>query len=870
MNITSALSEISKNSSNFKQWEIEQDNTDSKREELGRRKPSTPQELKNAKALGETIIDVVDIMDQHSEDIAENVETASTVPLGAIPLAALLGSGFASWKYIVLPERKKRTEQINEFLEQNKEKIRNLLKKIKNENPKINKEIDSYQLLSKLELSSIKMSEPLKNEAEILAKDFSKINKSFFSKMALAFAIPFVIDSIVTIWGNIYTTKLQIDSSKVARFQARKVLNDPKYFVKYTPEQIEQAKKVLDLNTDKKSKKNKLKTDELKNGLFNGIASLMKDANAYNEWKATDDAKPEKIDRPLTQEELEEAQKDKEVIQRVVRKINNNAETYSENMEVASAVLLGGTPLLGTAVGIAVAKIMNVTNIIPNFVRKLVDKNGNEEAKKAYEAFSKVAENEPGHKKLYKDFSQKMEQSVIEKDSITDAKLSGLEKIEQLIKKKLPIALTHKWGRNAIFGIIGGFATGIVGSLIGLKLQKSSARAGRFVAKQELEKNPQSFIGYSDNEINSVEIGTENKKKNSMKEYLLFLPNVLKQYAEYEKYKNTTLKQDNLLKEELTKLDVSDKQLKDAKNLQRKVFNTFEQVDDKSQEYSESVEAVCEIAQPYVYNLGFLAAVSPALIVGIQAMRGKISAKSIIDKAISVLSGTTNIMNKKFFKKYLNNVAKNIPYVVQSAEKLHFESDIVKDKENLEKVLTLIKSGMDDFGNTKIEITKGIKITEGVIKNMSDSDIKHLTTKFAEQLKDVPFMKNLDIESFDKAFIQKNIPKVQKILENIPEEDLKKIVNLAIEEFKKNPDEFMTLVKNGNLSQIFLTKGLKNIMAVAGGSWLVLTMAVSYAIESWLADMQLKAGRLGVMKALESLKDPAYYANSEPIKAQEI
>ena len=31
--------------------------------------------------------------------------------------------------------------------------------------------------------------------------------------------------------------------------------------------------------------------------------------------------------------------------------------------------------------------------------------------------------------------------------------------------------------------------------------------------------------------------------------------------------------------------------------------------------------------------------------------------------------------------------------------------------------------------------------------------------------------------------------------------------------------------------------------------------------------MQLKAGRLGVMKAIESLKDPAYYANIEPTSA---
>ena len=43
---------------------------------------------------------------------------------------------------------------------------------------------------------------------------------------------------------------------------------------------------------------------------------------------------------------------------------------------------------------------------------------------------------------------------------------------------------------------------------------------------------------------------------------------------------------------------------------------------------------------------------------------------------------------------------------------------------------------------------------------------------------------------------------------------------------------------------------------------------MTYALESWLADMQLKAGRLGVMKAMESLEDPRYYANIEPTEQQ--
>ena len=60
-----------------------------------------------------------------------------------------------------------------------------------------------------------------------------------------------------------------------------------------------------------------------------------------------------------------------------------------------------------------------------------------------------------------------------------------------------------------------------------------------------------------------------------------------------------------------------------------------------------------------------------------------------------------------------------------------------------------------------------------------------------------------------------------------------------------------------------MTPGLKKALAAAGISWTAFSIIMTYAVESWLADMQLKAGRLGVMKAMESLEDPRYYANIE-------
>ena len=80
---------------------------------------------------------------------------------------------------------------------------------------------------------------------------------------------------------------------------------------------------------------------------------------------------------------------------------------------------------------------------------------------------------------------------------------------------------------------------------------------------------------------------------------------------------------------------------------------------------------------------------------------------------------------------------------------------------------------------------------------------------------------------------------------------------------QENPDEFIAMLKKNKLPKVFMTPNLKKALAAAGISWTAFTVSVTYAIESWLADMQLKSGRLGVMKALEELDDNAYYVDVE-------
>ena len=131
-----------------------------------------------------------------------------------------------------------------------------------------------------------------------------------------------------------------------------------------------------------------------------------------------------------------------------------------------------------------------------------------------------------------------------------------------------------------------------------------------------------------------------------------------------------------------------------------------------------------------------------------------------------------------------------------------------------------------------------------------------------EEFKD--FAEKINFSSMDKKTMLEIIPKVEKILDNIPKEEVQKILDVLVKEFNEHPDEFMKFVTSARVRKMFLTPKLEKALAAAGISWTVFTVIMTYAVEAWMADMQLKAGRLGVMKAMEGLDDPAYYANVEP------
>lgn len=1089
MDFFNSLSQVAKNRNNFKKWEDNQRHENAQREELAKRRNYTPEQLQQAKEFGSTIIDVVDVMDNHSESVAENVETAVD-PLSSI--ATMLA--FFGGNYLVFQGfSKKQADAMSNFRNSiiDSDEYAKLEKKVNQYHSKNSKGEGYYRysILNKKELKLIKDPD-LRKELSILQTKYNNGSKKYIMNMIKAHGLMALASIGVFIASTMYEAKLQTDSSKIARYQARKELDDPKAFVTYTPEQIAKAKKELEEHPEliKKEKKSKLKT-----GMFSSIYNIIKDKKAYSQDKAarTDDS--QKVNRQLTKEELIQAEKDKEVIQRTVRIINNEAEKNSENMEAAANVIMTATPILGATLGAATGWVLNKMNTFGKFIQKTVDKEGTEETKQLYNELKASKKTGWAYFRQWGEFADSLMNSKAYEEARKLGKTANKKgTADGFLSKLFAAGFAHKTGQKWGLGFIGGMVTSFAGMIIGLKLQKSAARAGRFTAKRELEKNPENFIGYSQDDYNEVKnIKNTKKKENIIKEYALFIPRVLKQYYDYNKYKKHEFKEKQALREILKKEDVTPEQMRDAKNLQRKLFNTFEKVDDNSQIYSESMEAATEIAQPFVTYGGMLLAVSPVIYTGVQVARGKITTAKLLDKIVSKLSSSSNIMKKNWFKKYLGHVEQNVSNVVNNIDtkvdidgkKIDFKplgailKDIDLKKDPAIDVITkAIKNSFNGIENiTKMsneEQMTNLSILENKIKAIYEKagniDTRRITNLFntlkygcktkdgwvdmtpklradiinafanpekvnpenfdklyavlskligeeeagtvlllgpkANQLKNiakdgikglqeqlntlkasimerasqtnnvVPLNKNtitllkkilgeeefnacfkgsinnindflnppkgivkagetsklvavfpdevlnaidasykklrkatfsdlrkllpdsivnpsaglnsfkakiekmseaefedfvtfkIKIPSMKKEMLLEMIPKIEKIINNLPKSELEKIQAKMLEEFNKNPDAFMKLIETGKIKSIFMTPQLEKALTVAGISWTVFSFAMAYVIQAWLANMQLKAGRLGVMKAMESLDDPAYYANIEPTK----
>lgn len=130
----------------------------------------------------------------------------------------------------------------------------------------------------------------------------------------------------------------------------------------------------------------------------------------------------------------------------------------------------------------------------------------------------------------------------------------------------------------------------VILSIASAQIQKQASRVGRFKIKQDLLNNPSKLVYVADENI--ADLKDVNVIQDRKEGLFKFLAHAWENNKEYNNYQKTTAKQEEKFYKAIETLELTPEQMKDAQTLQRNTFKTFNKVDEKSQKYSESIEAL--------------------------------------------------------------------------------------------------------------------------------------------------------------------------------------------------------------------------------------------------------------------------------------
>lgn len=354
----------------------------------------------------------------------------------------------------------------------------------------------------------------------------------------------------------------------------------------------------------------------------------------------------------------------------------------------------------------------------------------------------------------------------------------------------------------------------------GTSEQKRASRVGRFVKAQEILKNPKVLMAYSDEKLKQVEYIKSPQQKQRFFEKIgsnfKFFKTYLQNKKEYIKYLKTEGKENEKLYEALKKTNASQKQTRDAKHLQEKTFYAFDKVDEMSQRYSEDTEAAIEIGKKQIGDIW--AAICGGLIsaIPILAMAGKLPAHKIV-KWASNIALDKNSSVKTMIDECYNIISKNKALKADLSKAALFDDEAMKrlmQNKNLKEILTNLKNES---------------------KNIEKHSKQGRTAKwFINISKDIyKYFKGYNLSVFYLGELPKNLKEQYKFL------------------------------KYSNY------KTLWNTIIACGLPIMGIGIGVPFAFNSWLTNIQKKAGKIGIMKAMEEIDNPKLFIKSDTNDTQE-
>ncbi len=483
----------------YKQWKEERNNQEAKRLEYIKRNPDAinKDDLQRSKAL----LHAIDVMDEYSQKNAEDMEVATEMAAGqAIEIVNIAGLG-AGMLTMALP--------------------------------------------------------PVSKGLNSLSKKYPKL---VFPIMMIPTAIGYVASIVASFPIMAWAAKTQVGASRQGRFEAmRKDLNNPNSFAVLTDEQLKQAQNdAQNITIPEENEKKDLINLGFKD-VFKNLKKLVKKDKEYEKQRAEFDKKLKENEKhfndSLSEKDIQKAKRDRQLLTKLVEKIDIASQDYAENVEMAT-------------------NFANIAAIGSGFLTGWI-----------------------------------------------------ANKILKLLK------LNQAAGYAKAIPYVVGIGVSMVAAVYSAKIQKQASRIGRFKARQELMNNPDTLVYVDDEKASQIKDAKpiEEKKKPNIFKFLL---QVIKDNKEYEQYKKTEGLKDKKLHKAIEKLQLTDEQLKEAKALQQNTFKTFNAVDEKSQTYAESVEALGQSIQMPVAMVGSLLGMGIGFLLNRKSMK---NLKNLKDSQLSTV-----------------------------------------------------------------------------------------------------------------------------------------------------------------------------------------------------------------------------------------
>ena len=719
-----SVNDVRKNYSKYDIWEQEQADERARKEYLAAKLEIPQDRLELARKKAETVVRATEVMDARSEDNCQDMEQFTEL----VAIAPILAISIADTPMVIWAEKTLKTNT--------KKKIDKLQTEIKSLAPDTTKYRAKTEEIAKLQKKLAKLPQKIQ-----IYNQFALLGLSFAAAIG------------VILWGN----SKQKEASRIGRFQAKQnELKGLENFVIYTPEQLDEAKKIAFDIPDEKERNSIFK-------MISELRGIARDKKAYERWLAEKD--PNEIEKlksvNLSPQQLEKARENQELIVDTVKEINIKAEEYSENVENAFDTLGTLSWLIAIPFGMGINQILKLAKTSP--------------------------------------------------------------KVRALVSTLVP-TFTALWIQTR-----------------GTIEEKEASRIGRYKARQDILKNPARLLAFSDEEMKSAAHIKAEPQKQSFFEKLggsfAFLKSYFKDKAEYTEYKKTTRKENEKLQKAFKQIEITDEQKAEAGQLQKNVFRAFDEIDEMSQRYSEDIEAGSEIFKETIGTLWSCAVAIGTALLTIFTLKGKFP-------IVKLGNWLTNLTfdSKSSIRKAINNInniaKKSDKTTVQEFQKSIIKGrldDFVKNPQNAE-----FKTAID---NLLLEIgqigNQGLsKITSGNSEKDSTKIFSELFNKHLKQTPIAKWMRNLLAQS-GKLWVKSKINKTDI---KIPKETQEK---LGLNFTYKN---YSTLINTGILASVPI---------------LGIMYSVPYAVNAWLTNIQKKAGKIGIMKAMEKIDDPRVFAPQE-------